>query len=463
MVRGVPSGELYLEDLATGQRSKITDRVVLNAAISPTNDGLVAFAFAGGSSFGLAIADLGTGRIDTVVSSNIYSEILQWSENGNGVYCFETTSQILDPNSPDYSPAARYFERTMHWEGLDTGTANQDEKLGLQMRFVPVTQEARDSSAAVYPKGFPSLDSPLIPEVSLGSFRADPDPMAENEQAFRIVSFDGESAVYGNNLLGSGKLSIRNLKSGTEIGIGKGQIVKVFRQGFFVRELSDSGTELKFLDWYGRTTVLGITAVNYNVPLQSGVMIQGGAAYSAPGNCNLTAHFGSLEYAYDFQNQTVGAHALAAADGLVVLTVSSVTCNSVQTTCPDYVAGGCAGSFLGNVVVIQHADGTYSKYAHMQTDSPQAVVGTVVDQGLYIGRQGHTGSTSGTFNSCGDHLHFQRQVSPDIYGQSVAVNFADVPVQPLSSRLATRQQVARSPIRSHPARRVLGSVAAAPT
>ncbi len=435
LVRGVPSGELYLEDMNTGQKSKITDRIVLNAAISPTNDQLIAFTFAGGSSFGLALADIGTGRVDTLVEDNIYSEILQWSESGDGLYCFQSTVQDLNENNSDYSATNKFFEKYMRWESLDTGTASQDAKIELVRKYVPMTLNATRNSEFYHPNvppGFPVLGPTSIPEFSSGASKRTSFPNAENDYSFRISSYDGQNEIRGNNLIGSSDLIFHSLRSGADIDVGQGQVLKVIGNGALIREYSEAGTKLKFVDWNGNATLLGLTAVNYNLPVQSGLMIQGGTAYPAPGNCNISAHSGSLEYAYDFQNPTVGAHALASADGLVVLTVSSITCNSVQTTCPDYVAGGCPGSFLGNVVVIQHADGTYSKYAHMQTDSPQAVVGTMVDQGLYIGRQGHTGSTSGTFNSCGDHLHFQRQSSPDIFGQSVAVDFADVAVQPLS-------------------------------
>src|SRR5690606_17875269 len=46
--------------------------------------------------------------------------------------------------------------------------------------------------------------------------------------------------------------------------------------------------------------------------------------------------------------------------------------------------------------------------------------------------QGHTGSVSGPFNNCGDHLHVQRQVSPDPSGQSIPITFSDVASHPLS-------------------------------
>src|SRR6476659_4498286 len=109
-----------------------------------------------------------------------------------------------------------------------------------------------------------------------------------------------------------------------------------------------------------------------------------------------------------------------------------MVCNQIQASCPDYSPTGCPGFYLGNQVIIQHADGTYSACSHLQTNSIQVAVGTSVCQGLYVGRQGHIGSVSGSFNSCGDHLPMQRQISPDPLGQSIPVTFTDVSVHPLS-------------------------------
>ncbi len=428
---GIPSGELYLEDLTNGRRKKVTSRLVLEAALSPTDENKIAFTFAGGGSFGLSIADLNSGVTETLVSHDVFAEIFQWSDDGAGISYFETSSLDTNIDLAEQFSSDKPFDKYVLRDKLDRGTAIQDERLSLTRKFALLASSGQAGRPEDAPFGFPTMESSAISKYGIDSNIGNSAKRSE-EYSFRTVAPGGRHELIGENLLGSGRIAVRNRASGETTDLGEAQVVKLLQTGVVLREFSEQRTTLKFVGWKGQETILGALVVSFHLPVQSSVMTQGGSGYPSPGNCNLSAHFGHLEFAYDFQRQVVGTHALATADGLVVFTESSVTCNSVEQSCPDYVASGCSGSFLGNVVVIQHADGTYSKYAHMETNSPQAVVGTAVNQGLYIGRQGHTGSTSGSFNSCGDHLHFQRQTSPDIFGQSIAVDFADVAVEPLS-------------------------------
>ncbi|MER5478502.1 LysM peptidoglycan-binding domain-containing M23 family metallopeptidase [Streptomyces sp. NPDC002734] len=73
------------------------------------------------------------------------------------------------------------------------------------------------------------------------------------------------------------------------------------------------------------------------------------------------------------------------------------------------VAAGDGGAY-GNQVVIQHADGMYSQYAHQSQLSVS--VGQTVTVGQQIGLSGATG------NVTGPHLHLEIRTSPD-YGSDV--------------------------------------------
>ncbi|MER5965768.1 LysM peptidoglycan-binding domain-containing M23 family metallopeptidase [Streptomyces sp. NPDC002057] len=73
------------------------------------------------------------------------------------------------------------------------------------------------------------------------------------------------------------------------------------------------------------------------------------------------------------------------------------------------VSAGWSGSY-GNEVVIQHADGNYSQYAHLSSLSVSS--GQTVTGGQQIGLSGSTG------NSTGPHLHFEIRTSPS-YGSDV--------------------------------------------
>ncbi|MFH9586687.1 transglycosylase family protein [Streptomyces luteogriseus] len=67
------------------------------------------------------------------------------------------------------------------------------------------------------------------------------------------------------------------------------------------------------------------------------------------------------------------------------------------------VSAGWGGSF-GYQVVVQHADGRYSQYAHLSAISVRD--GQSVSAGQRIGRSGSTG------NSSGPHLHFEVRTGP---------------------------------------------------
>ncbi|OKJ65973.1 M23 family metallopeptidase [Streptomyces sp. CB02261] len=73
------------------------------------------------------------------------------------------------------------------------------------------------------------------------------------------------------------------------------------------------------------------------------------------------------------------------------------------------VSAGYSGAY-GNEVVIQHADGNYSQYAHLSSLSVSS--GQTVSGGQQIGLSGSTG------NSTGPHLHFEIRTSPS-YGSDI--------------------------------------------
>jgi murein DD-endopeptidase MepM/ murein hydrolase activator NlpD len=73
------------------------------------------------------------------------------------------------------------------------------------------------------------------------------------------------------------------------------------------------------------------------------------------------------------------------------------------------VSAGWGGAY-GNQVVIQHADGRYSQYAHMSALSVST--GQTVTEGQQIGLSGATG------NVTGPHLHFEIRTTPN-YGSDV--------------------------------------------
>ncbi|MER7517349.1 M23 family metallopeptidase [Streptomyces sp. NPDC126499] len=72
--------------------------------------------------------------------------------------------------------------------------------------------------------------------------------------------------------------------------------------------------------------------------------------------------------------------------------------------------GGGDGPAYGNAIVVKHANGTYSQYAHLS--KIKVHVGQKVSAGQRIALSGNTG------NSSGPHLHFEIRTTPN-YGSAV--------------------------------------------
>ncbi|MFF8291235.1 M23 family metallopeptidase [Streptomyces sp. NPDC016309] len=72
--------------------------------------------------------------------------------------------------------------------------------------------------------------------------------------------------------------------------------------------------------------------------------------------------------------------------------------------------GGGDGSAYGNAIVVKHANGTYSQYAHLSKINVH--LGQTVKTGQTIARSGNTG------NSSGPHLHFEIRTTPN-YGSAL--------------------------------------------
>ncbi|MEU0374612.1 M23 family metallopeptidase [Streptomyces sp. NPDC006283] len=72
--------------------------------------------------------------------------------------------------------------------------------------------------------------------------------------------------------------------------------------------------------------------------------------------------------------------------------------------------GGGDGPAYGNAIVIKHANGKYSQYAHLSQINVS--VGSTVKTGQNIAKSGNTG------NSSGPHLHFEIRTTPN-YGSAL--------------------------------------------
>ncbi|MFL6231522.1 MAG: M23 family metallopeptidase [Thermoanaerobaculia bacterium] len=128
-----------------------------------------------------------------------------------------------------------------------------------------------------------------------------------------------------------------------------------------------------------------------------------------------------------------GRDVLAVADGVVVEAGADATEADGRLKQPGESEGdfekrtvleqmkllaGSPKSALGNYVVIRHAGGEFSHYAHLKQGSVRVKAGDAVKRGQVIGQLGQTG------NSTEPHLHFQLTDGPDpLYSRGVPILF----------------------------------------
>ena len=110
-----------------------------------------------------------------------------------------------------------------------------------------------------------------------------------------------------------------------------------------------------------------------------------------------------------------GQDILAAADGMVVRVESRVRQAFLGWGICDFTAR----SFVGNHVLVEHAEGEFALYAHLIRGSITVAPGDRVTRGQVIGRCGHSG------HSTEPHLHFHLQDSGELWdGMGLPVRFS---------------------------------------
>jgi murein DD-endopeptidase MepM/ murein hydrolase activator NlpD len=151
--------------------------------------------------------------------------------------------------------------------------------------------------------------------------------------------------------------------------------------------------------------VARFTAVGRTVPLQVATLGVGTSAQMASSATRLSDYFAKASWTipvdhYDLtarfdeagSNWGGGRHTgldFAGEEGAPVVAARAGTVREA----------GVGGAY-GNTVVIEHAGGLFTRYAHLE-QLPAVIVGQQVQRGQQIGLRGSTG------NSTGSHLHFE--------------------------------------------------------
>lgn len=160
-------------------------------------------------------------------------------------------------------------------------------------------------------------------------------------------------------------------------------------------------------------------ATDYYAPWENGTTM-----YCNQGNDDTPSHQGTYtKYGWDFikASGTAGTPIYSAAAGTIC---------KYHTTCPGahewdevnkvYKPCGTSCGGWGNYIVIDHGDGTYTRYAHMQPGSITKTEGRV-ERAIIIGKMGTSG------NSSGAHLHYQVENSTGV-AQPSTIKDIGIPV-----------------------------------
>lgn len=139
-------------------------------------------------------------------------------------------------------------------------------------------------------------------------------------------------------------------------------------------------------------------------------LVCGKSATVTQGNFGSYSHQGLSAYAYDF-SLGIGTPMTAMADGTV-----SYVYDKTGPGDPCYDGGGSSCIAYANIVVLQHADGTKTHYAHLS--KVLVTKGQKVTRGQKVGLSGSTGY------STGPHAHVARSKDGS---QSIKLVFQDVP------------------------------------
>ncbi|MEO8368200.1 MAG: M23 family metallopeptidase, partial [Candidatus Solibacter sp.] len=412
-----PTFELHSRNLTNGTDRQIADTPVHHAAWSPAAPVLAYLWVDKAGRVHVSTYDMASGADAEIASGQVRADFLEWSADGSEL---------------------------MYMESAGTQRSFENGQFTYTVHRYSLRNKSEDKIAAADWAQFSGNELVVLSNRASLPYRTVPNPKGETIRRFVISG----KQIYVE-LFESGRPTVKrwNARTAEFEAAHRGQIYLSTAGGVVLRSFSGLGPEYSYLPndqpLPQPQDPLPPSATTFKIPF-SGLasVVQGGGSY-VDGSCDgalcfLAAHGGSLGYAIDWQQMTDqqqgNGHVLAAADGTVAVARTNVTCNTATPGCmvgwDDYNAS-CPDSNLGagNFVVIAHLDGTYSLYAHLKSGSVQVSPGETVHQGSYLADQGHSG-VAGAYNnylSCGDHLHFSRQIGPGIWDQSVPTDFVETP------------------------------------
>jgi uncharacterized membrane protein len=411
-----PTFDLYCRDMTTGTEKRISQASVHHAAWSPTRLQLAYISLDTSNQYHVWFYDLAKGSETEIEKGRLRPTFLTWSPDGSQILYISVT-----PNGP---PGHAGFE-----------------SYAFDLHVYAVAQASKHVISGVDWAQYVNDELMVHGDGAGRQHRRVPNPQKENIHAFAASS----GHIYANVIEdGHGVVKRWNSESGTYDVAESGDLYLTNDDGVVIRQITGSAIQYKYLSNQAQqATGLTQASSNWKMPFAGKAdFVQGGSLYSN-GSCDgavclVTAHVGALGYALDWQQvpetNEGNTHVIATDAGTVVTMMNTVTCNSATPSCAigyDNYANPCndPNGGLANFVSIAHLDGSYSFYGHLKSGSVQVTANQNVSQGTYLADQGHSGvaATYNTYRTCGDHLHFTRQIAPAPWEQSIPTDFNELP------------------------------------
>lgn len=402
----VPTGELVIEKDGESLLVSQANEVATFAAWSPADSNIIAYSYAQGDHYGLAVADINKGSSVVIAEGDFAPDFLAWSDDGQSIGLNVRDESIAEDVSDDGEFPA---EAPMHWQNFDIAKG----KPIFEVDSLHLNQGIRPSGS----------DESMVVELPHGTLSI-PEVMGGEEATLDRLDEDGNKV--------SSTLRIDQLRSRTENGIAYVNV-------------DDDVMTLYASDGAGEPVpVSHASSVTYYLPNQYGstdTIVQVGQGYSS--YCSASGSYShtkssTMAYAIDIQLPQGSSYdkVIASAAGSTYAWGSSTTCNSYDTSnCADYSSSCSAYSGWGNYVIMSHSDGYYTKSTHLEQSNFKVVTSACIAaaRGCWLGDEGHTGASSGnkydtslgSTYKCGDHVHFQRQSGGGTGSSSKSVSFSE--------------------------------------
>lgn len=410
----VPTGELVVEMDGEAVTVSRPGEMATFAAWSPTDPNVLAYTYAKDGAYGFAVANIVGNNRSVIAEGEFSPDYLAWDDDGKHIGLYGSDASV-DSSDTGFNDELFSWDEEAQWMTFEVDTHERRVDWDSQIENNFVRPSVFDPGMGL------ALDGGA--RVSMAHFLGDDAAILERQVDGKLVrsTFKAE------------------------------QIRHRSRNGLAFVNFDQSIMALNASNGHGDPVPVAYAkSVTYYLPIDSSERISvQQVGVSVGGGCRLSSHIAGskMEYAFDLREDTSGDSAVVSGTGSTYNSLNTAGYNCYDSgsdgsscstydktsTCSTSCTSSCNGYGWGNYAIIYHADGTYTKYTHMERGTvPITGSGFSASRGCYLGDEGNTGRTSGATNGCGDHIHFQRQSGGGRSDQSVSVTFSGASISATS-------------------------------